>query len=681
MYLHDLVFSGVNPQVELQPPLYLEWSFQTRGSLSASPIVVGETVYLASTDQHLYALPAESWGERWRFAAQAPLDLTPVYANGILVCVDRRANLYGLNAETGEPIWKTQLPGWTSAPPVFAGGFIWVGVHPDRIVGLDPRTGHKMTEASRQTTLGGVLYVSRRGSLAPAQPATAPVPPGDGLPYAEASPVRAGGYTYVAYTDGSVRAFDGSGAPVWSERLPAPIRAAPAIAKGRLYLAATDGALYVFKSGAPPPAPSELDRPRATVVPWEASLRPEPGSEERIALLNQQTQVPVMEEKDGWARVRLPDGREGWLAPGDWAVLQEPEEGWPFRVDRRLVEAVQTLQLPRGAEYPRWAPDGRQVAFYRRLQLGGRYWSAQELWTLDTRNGEGKRLAQGSFYNPWLSWSLDGVWLGLEVLEDSEFTVQLISVATSERLLISLGMSPSWSPTAHHLAYYRATEEGEELWRINSNGTEPFRIAKLPLLGYLGGEYRPHLPAAWHPRAQYLAVGADARFYPDHAARLLIVPVAPEATPKPTQTPAERFHWLEWSPDGTKVGAILSGHVGGSVSDPLDRRVYIYWLDQSQPPRSLPRAVAAAWVDAERLAYLDRSPNDPEVFRLWVWNVLHDRRRLAALVTAPVSGIQWLQDRRLLSIWTTTPYYREGRLQAAETTGWLFRLSPDGEPF
>jgi N-acetylmuramoyl-L-alanine amidase len=46
-----------------------------------------------------------------------------------------------------------------------------------------------------------------------------------------------------------------------------------------------------------------------------ANFRAQPGRRGRIlAVLKRGTRVEVLEEKDDWFRVRLEDGREGWIA-------------------------------------------------------------------------------------------------------------------------------------------------------------------------------------------------------------------------------------------------------------------------------------------------------------------------------------------------------------------------------
>jgi N-acetylmuramoyl-L-alanine amidase len=61
--------------------------------------------------------------------------------------------------------------------------------------------------------------------------------------------------------------------------------------------------------------PSPEPREALAIKTSLANLRETPGSKGRIiGVLKQGTRVEVLEEKDQWFRVRVEDGREGWVA-------------------------------------------------------------------------------------------------------------------------------------------------------------------------------------------------------------------------------------------------------------------------------------------------------------------------------------------------------------------------------
>ena len=60
----------------------LRWSFAARKAISASLVVAGEVLYVASYDQTLTALDARDGTIRWQFAAGGPIHATRVVSDG-----------------------------------------------------------------------------------------------------------------------------------------------------------------------------------------------------------------------------------------------------------------------------------------------------------------------------------------------------------------------------------------------------------------------------------------------------------------------------------------------------------------------------------------------------------------------------------------------------------------------
>jgi outer membrane protein assembly factor BamB len=117
----------------------LIWS-QVYGT-DASPTVVNEVVYIASTDpnsnQNLYALNAQTGALIWAYKTTGKNFTSPAVANGVLYISSSDESVYALNALTGALIWKKQF-GSTIAPQptlgiynggqTVANGVLYVGV-------------------------------------------------------------------------------------------------------------------------------------------------------------------------------------------------------------------------------------------------------------------------------------------------------------------------------------------------------------------------------------------------------------------------------------------------------------------------------------------------------------------------------------------------------------------------
>jgi outer membrane protein assembly factor BamB len=671
--LRDLSKSGSSPDAELTPPLALAWKFRTGAAVVGGPVVARDTVYMGSKDGRLYALEADRWGERWRFRASGEIHASPAYADGVVVFTDTKGKLYGVNAATGDLLWDKTLHSVTSSSPVFADGRVWLGMHPDKVVAFDRGTGAELRTSRVRATIGGVAYATANGVLRPEQPITAAVPTTAEPATTRSQPVRAGGMTYMGYQDGTLRAFNASGVETWTATLPAAVEGTPAIADGKLYVPCADGSLYVFVNEDAAPAPPPPDRDTVTITQWETRTHSRPDASAVMDLvLNSDTDLGLLERSDGWAHVELPNGDPAWIAPGGWAVLSDAGRNAPFRENRSVAAVERTIDLPDGAEKPLWSPDGSTVAFMLRRDLRGRFWQAQGVWLFDVAERRTQSIAHGAFFSPYMSWSLDGQWVAFERYEGDVPVVEIAGADTPTPKLIAEGTAPAWSPRAHRLAFFRPFAEGEELWRINSDRTGAELLLELPAEGYLD-DYRPTRAAAWTAAGDRVAVGADSRHYDDDVARLIIKAPTGEAEATTIATPAKQFRGLSWSPDGEKIACVLAGHLGGSLGDPLDQRVTVYWPDQSHAPVSASHA-AARWVGANHLAYVELPTTAGAPSKVWLLDVMTEERTLLLYASEPVTSLAWIAERDRLCVWSTSDYLRDGKYQPARTRGWLVRV-------
>lgn len=163
---------------------------------TATPLVVGDTVYAGSTDGGLYALDAASGVKRWRCAAGAPVftgvtrledgsllfgtmdgsvvrvdatgrelarmkaggavTTTPVVLAGVVVVGCRDYMLYGFHLHDGAPAWKYSYGfSWVESTPAVRDGVFYVGGSDwARVSEFDPRTGRPRWA----TIVGGVTW-------------------------------------------------------------------------------------------------------------------------------------------------------------------------------------------------------------------------------------------------------------------------------------------------------------------------------------------------------------------------------------------------------------------------------------------------------------------------------------------------------------------------------------------
>lgn len=679
MHMRDVSRSGAAAEKGLTPPFKTDWTFKTGGRIIASPIVVQGAVYVGSTDHYLYALHADKWGEKWRYLADGEIVYAPAYVDGTVAAADMSRKLTGLDAETGAKLWERSFNQWISSPPVAADGLIWIGLHPYGIAGLNPLTGDTVSQQQKQATIGGAAHYSRRGELLPMSPATAARPAGN-WKHTSVEPVRANGFLIVAFGEGTLRAFDSAGALAWEDRIGEGFEAPPAVWGGRIYAASIDGNVYALSPGEPAAQTEQAAMVESTHS--ASPTRAAPSFEAKAGpVFNVGMRVPFLENRGGWARVNDPNGEERWMAPGSWAALERAEKGAPFLENRLWCKIDGRIAMPPGAEQPVWSPDGRRAAFYVRSHVGSKYWRAASVWFYDSRNGETRRAAVGSFMNPRLSWSPDSRWAAYEMYDTESpqggASVWFVNAESGEPRLLIDGEAPAWSPTRHQLALVQHRTDADELALLNSNGTELAYPARYALKGRVE-DYRPHTLPAWSPDGMRLAFATGANYHEDGTARVGLSGVEQGSFSTYLKTAAERIYALTWSPDGTKIACAVSGHGGASADDPDSRRIVVYWADESKPGFVLPHA-HPTWIDGSRLAYAQRPTVPGDQTRVWVVDADARRKRLALKTRLNVSGLQWVEARKRLAVWTSERPLKDGKLQAMETRCWFVRISDEAQ--
>ena len=84
----------------------------------AGPLQIDGVAYVATSDNLLLALDAETGDELWRFAADFSIWAQPTYHEGALYIASLDRHLYKINAADGSELWAVELSGAMSAQPV-----------------------------------------------------------------------------------------------------------------------------------------------------------------------------------------------------------------------------------------------------------------------------------------------------------------------------------------------------------------------------------------------------------------------------------------------------------------------------------------------------------------------------------------------------------------------------------
>lgn len=126
-------------------PLWPE-PFRTGGKIWSTPAVVGDTVYVGSFDNKLYALDAADGAEKWQFPTDGVIVATPVVGGGTVYAASFDRSLYAIDAATGQLKWQFEArrPFWAS--PLLYDGLIYAPSLDGKIHVLNASTGDKVAE-------------------------------------------------------------------------------------------------------------------------------------------------------------------------------------------------------------------------------------------------------------------------------------------------------------------------------------------------------------------------------------------------------------------------------------------------------------------------------------------------------------------------------------------------------
>ena len=688
MFMYDLYFSGRSPDRTLKPPLKLLWKYKTGGPIQASPVVANGTVYVASTDHTLYALDAKQWGFKWSFKAGGVIRYAPAVWNNRVYFSARNNHVYALNAETGDWLWEFRSDTWMDSPPILSKGRLYIGAYTQKIHVIDATTGELESQPRGRVYIDGVEYVCSQGQLRPIAPQHNVNAWRELTPLTYSYPATANGVVYIGARDNQIHAIDiESRKEIWSYPTNGYIDAAPAISDGVLYATSDDGYVYAFTNGEAEdrqalPQEGEAsqvaqeERPIGTVVRDQAPVYKEKDAQSPIKLtLNDGVVLPILNQTEGWYQIELPNGEVGWMDGGGIGTFVNTGD---ILLNTAICKHNRTLELIEGAEYPHWSPDGKRIAFLKRTNLSGQYWHASELWISDAWARKARRLHQGVFYNPHLSWSLDSSFIAFEAYNESnESYIWAIDWQTWRLIRLIRGDAPAWSPTANQIAFRRWEEGTDIVYRINIDKTGLTAIARVPIDGRIV-PFSYLDPPSWSPDGKRIAVGLDHQHYQSGHSRIRIHNVdGTKFGEIPTQS--QRVAQIAWSADGSHLAYVLRGN---PRPDPaLDKQLHIVDVSAMRSANAtgstqILKHTSPAWSpQGDRLAYMEREDCMGLRWKVWVLDRETNRRLPVARTTLTLTAVTWLPDGKHLCLWHTSEYLRGGEYKPAKTRGWIVEIN------
>jgi outer membrane protein assembly factor BamB/tRNA A-37 threonylcarbamoyl transferase component Bud32 len=247
------------------------WTMTTSSYIYSSPLVANGLVYIASTDNKLYAFNAATGQSQWQKSiglvtgGGAFIYSSPAVVNGVVYIGSNDHNLYAFNATTGTLLWTAPTGGFIYSSPAIDNGKVYIGSTDHKLYAFNAVTGTKIWVASTggqiyasPAVVKGIVYIGSNDHKLYALDAntgnilwTAPTHYN-----INSSPAVVDGVVYTGSDDGNMYAFDASGCggstcqPLWVVPTGDYIFSSPAVVKNTVYIGSHDGKLYAFDASA-----------------------------------------------------------------------------------------------------------------------------------------------------------------------------------------------------------------------------------------------------------------------------------------------------------------------------------------------------------------------------------------------------------------------------------------------
>jgi outer membrane protein assembly factor BamB len=130
---------------KLPDTLAERWTFKTGNAIEGAPAVVGDTVYVASADKHLYAVELATGKPRWKTPLGGPMKASPAVRDGKVYVGDSDGRLFCVNAADGKVLWTFEAQGEITAGVNFHRENVLLGSHDSTLYCLSP-AGKKLWE-------------------------------------------------------------------------------------------------------------------------------------------------------------------------------------------------------------------------------------------------------------------------------------------------------------------------------------------------------------------------------------------------------------------------------------------------------------------------------------------------------------------------------------------------------
>jgi outer membrane protein assembly factor BamB len=139
----------------------LKWKYKL-GPIVASPVIAGDTVFVASDKGQVAALDLASGNVRWSANAKSPVYATPAVEDGKVLVASDGGTLFAFDAESGREIWRYNSPPGVKlwASPAVIEGVVYAGSLAGEMYMLDIQTGQAKGHSSFYAPISSPVAVS-----------------------------------------------------------------------------------------------------------------------------------------------------------------------------------------------------------------------------------------------------------------------------------------------------------------------------------------------------------------------------------------------------------------------------------------------------------------------------------------------------------------------------------------
>jgi hypothetical protein len=294
--------------------------------------------------------------------------------------------------------------------------------------------------------------------------------------------------------------------------------------------------------------------------------------------------------EDRWLAHRNGGDALSWTPDGRTIVYDEPEIDRLFTTHSDLktveVKSGRVRRLTRGlrAREPDVAPDGRELAFVRRMA------DRSEIWRMSLDGGGLRALTESAPETQWSepSWSPDGRSIvAARWMPGGWLDIVLIEVATGAQTLLTedraRDMEPTWTPDGRHILFRSDRDGVSNLYALRLEDRALLRVTNV-----LGGAFHPSVAPDGRSLAysEYTAAGYDVHVMGLALDRLEPADAfvdafpAPRPLPDPATVPSRPYRPLPtmlprfWSPFANKTSREWQFGAASGGADPLLRHAY-----------------------------------------------------------------------------------------------------------